>query len=148
MKNFLILLVVILMPSVTIYGQPMPVFDAFVASALEKSHLEQVLYYAQMVADNISMIENTVQQIEFMKQQSEIALRNLNSFGDIKDFDDFMSWYNRQLYLERRAGEVFDNINVKIGKKQYHVTDIKRMAYGAKDTYADYWDKEFTDCHC
>jgi len=145
MKRFLILLVVILMPCVIVYGQVGTAGDMLIAGILEWTHADQLIHYGQMVADNVTQITNTVKQIEYMEKQWDEALRNLNSFGDIKDFEGFMDWYNRQLYLERKAGQAFDNINVTIGKKQYHVTDLEGMAYGAKDSYADYWDKEFTE---
>ena len=145
MKKFLILLVLILIPYVFVYGQIGIGIDAVIASLLEVTHVDQGIAFAQMIADNIEMIENTVQQIEYMKTQADLALRNINSAGDIKDFEGFMDWYNRQLYLERKTGEAFDNINITIGKKQYHITDIEGMAYGYNDSYNDYWDKEFTD---
>ena len=145
MKKFLILLVLILIPYVFVYGQIGIGMDTVIASLLEVTHVDQGIAFAQMIADNVQMIENTIQQAEYLKNQTELAFRNLNSTGDIKDFESFMDWYNRQLYLERKAGEAFDNINITIGKKQYHITDIEGMAYGYNDSYNDYWDKEFTD---
>jgi len=147
MKRFFILLVVILFPFFSVFGQvpPMPVFDGFVVGALENSKFENFLYYGQQLFDNAQAIGNTVTQIEYMTKQWELAIKNLTSFPDIKDWDDFMSWYNRQLYLERQAGRAFDNINVKIGKKSYHFTDIENMAYGFKDEYVDYWDFVLSD---
>jgi len=58
-----------------------------------------MIYYGQQLADNVQQMENTVKQIEYMKTQAERAVQNLASADDIKSWDDFMDFYNRQLYL-------------------------------------------------
>jgi len=83
--------------------------------------------------------------IAHAKNQLDLAYKNMASLQDVDSWDDFMSWYNRQLYLERASENAWNNINVTVGKKQYHITQIEDMAYAAKENYGDYWDKEFTD---
>lgn len=83
------------------------------------------------------MVENFV-------RQTEQALKNLANIGEITSWDDFTSWYNRQLYLENMTENAFNSINIKIGGSNYKLLDIEGMAYGVKDSYIDYWDKEFT----
>jgi hypothetical protein len=36
-------------------------------------------------------------------------------------------------------------MSVTIGKKSYKLTDVDNIGYGLKDTYIDYWDKEFNE---
>jgi len=143
MKRFLfVLLVFIFFPCVTVYGQVF--FDAVIAATLQASHAEQVIHYAQMVSDNIMQIEQFRQMIENTGKQMDMAVQNLASIKDIGSWDDFMDFYNRQLYLERQTMQAYDNMNVTIGKKQYHISEINNIGGAMKDEYIDYWNKEFT----
>ena len=74
MKRFLLILLVIFLPCVIVYGQGL-VYDAILDSILTTSHIDQVIAFGQMLADNVQMIENTVQQIEYMKTQADLALQ-------------------------------------------------------------------------
>jgi hypothetical protein len=44
-----------------------------------------------------------------------------------------MDFYNRQLYLERQTAEAWDKINIKIGQKEYHISQIEDIAHGAME---------------
>jgi len=145
MKKFLLVfLVLVFIPFFNIFSQPMAVIDASLNSLMTTSSVAQYIHYAQMVADNIQQIAQFATMIENMVEQGQRAVQNLASAKDIRSWDDFMDFYNRQLYLERKTAQAFDNINVTIGKKQYHITDIEGMAYGFNKSYVDYWKKEFT----
>ena len=143
MKKFIFGLLIFI-PSLYAYGQVTAVFDAVLDTLLTASGLNQVIYYGQQLADNVQQITNTIAMIEHMKEQAERTVQNLASIKDIGSWDDFMGWYNRQLYLERQTAAIWDNTTVTIGKKQYHITDIESMKYASKDAYVDYWAKEFT----
>jgi len=144
MKRFLfVFLVLFFIPCFNAYSQ-MAVLDATLNSIMVNSGIAQGIYYAQQLADNISQITNTITQIKHMEEAAKRSIQNLESIKDIGSWDDFMDFYNRQLYLERQTAQIWDNTTVTIGKKQYHITDIENIKYGAKDAYADYWAKEFT----
>jgi len=143
MRKFLIMLVFVFSSMQISHSQTI-IGDSIIASLLELTHFDQVIYYGQMLQDNITQIDNTVKQIEYAKNQAELAIKNISS-ADIKSWDDFTDWYNRQLYLERSTIEAFNNINVTIGKKQYNIKQIEEMPYAFKDSYVEYWNNEFTD---
>ena len=141
MKRFLFLLFVVFLP-IHAYAQ---FFDAVIATTLQVSHAEQVIHYAQMVKDNIAQIEQFRLMLVNAGQQAQAAMQNLESIKDIGSWDDFMDFYNRQLYLERQAAEAWDNMSVKIGNKDYKLTDVYGIAEGLTETHIDYWNKEFTE---
>jgi hypothetical protein len=85
------------------------------------------------------------QQIEHWKFQVEHTLQNLKNAGDIKSWSDFMSWYNRQLYMEKQTMDSFQKANIKIGSKNYSLYDIEGIAGTVDDTYVKYWNMEFTE---
>jgi hypothetical protein len=146
MKRFLILFFVFLMGSRQIvHSQVTEVFDAAVGSLLTKMGIDQYIHYGQMVLDNISQINQLTIQAEYSAKAYQQAYNNLSRIGDIKSYDDFWNWYNRQLYLERRSREVFESMNVTVGSKKYAFTDIEGIAHGLDETYVQYWNNEFTE---
>jgi len=145
MKKFLVVFgVLIFLPCFNIFAQLL-VADAAVSALLNHLGAEQVIYYAQQLVDNVTQIENLIQTVENGKKQIEMAAKNLATAKDIRSWDDFTSWYNRQLYLENMTLQTWNDMNVTIGKKQYHITDTYGMANGFNDTYVEYWNKEFTE---
>ena len=145
MKKIIVLFfVVLLLPCFTVQSQ-MAVIDAALNSLMTISGIDQIIHYAQMVADNITQIQHMVQMVQNGRDQIERAMKNLSSAKDISSWSDFTSWYNRQLYLERRTMETFQNMNVSIGDKSYHLTDIEGIVSGYKDQTKEYWDNEFTE---
>jgi len=146
MKKILFLLVAFFLTIFNSYGQsPMVVFDSAVAGFLEWTHIDQIAYFAQQVENGIESIQYLYNQVKNTEKQIEMAAQNLKSLQDIDSWDDFMDWYNRQLYLERTAIESAKNMNVTIGKKDYSIYDLEGIAEGLDDTYIDYWNKEFTE---
>jgi len=144
MKRILFLLVVVFMPFFNTNGQ-MIVADTAVAVLLQKSGAEQIIYYAQQLQDNINNIKHLADQVKNTERQVEIAMQNLASAKDIDSWDDFMDWYDRQIYVERMAIETAKGMNVTIGKKNYSIYDLEGISKGLDDTLINYWDKEFTE---
>ena len=142
MKKFL-LVFLIFIPCFNAWGQA-PTFDSALNALMAATGINQMIYYGQQLADNITQIKNTATQIKHLEESAKRQIQNLQSIKDIGSWDDFMDFYNRQLYLERQTGQIWDNTTVTIGKKQYHITDIEGINYGTKDAYVDYWAKEFT----
>jgi hypothetical protein len=111
------------------------------------SFVEQVIYYAQSIGQMVQSGVNSYNQLQNMIKMSELAYQNLRGIVEIESWDDFMSWYNRQLYLERQVERRFSNMGMSIGGKTYKFSDMEDMknVQGAlKSTYVDYWDNEFT----
>jgi len=145
MKRFILLLLVILLLPVWNANAQVAVFDAILDGLLTTSNLNQVIYYGKQLADNFKQLEYMGKQAEHMLRTMEMATDNLSRIGDVKSWDDFMEWHNRQLYLERMTEQTFAGMKITIGKKSYSLTDIEGMAHGVKESYVDYWDKEFTE---
>jgi len=142
-RFFLLLLVVVFLPAQIAHSQ-LSVIDSAVELAIHESRLDQVFYYAQLVSQAMEQVVQIKNQIEQTAYIANRAMQNLTS-ADINSWDDFIDWYNRQLYLERMTVESFENMNVTIGKKNYKFTDIEGMVDGFNDTYIEYWNKEFTE---
>jgi len=146
MKRFiLVLMVVIFLPATTAHSQMTVAIAAVVDPIMTKLHLDQIAFYVQQAIDMGKEIEHFETQIKQLARQIDMNVQNLQNIKNIQNWDDFMDWYNRQLYLERRTEETWNNMNVSIGKKNYKLTDVEGIAYGLQDTYIDYWNKEFTE---
>jgi hypothetical protein len=146
MKRFILLLLFVFSLSVQrVHSQVMPVIDAAVADLMAATKIDQSLHYIQLAKDQVANLAKFTIMIENLGTQITMQLQNLQSASDIESFNDFMNWYNRSLYLDKQTVDTFKNMNITVGKKSYHFMDMESMAYGLKETYVDYWDKEFTE---
>jgi hypothetical protein len=123
-------------------------FSVVTAPALESlasvTHADQVMYYIQMVEQQMQAAVNSYNQLQNMIRAEQRALDNLQGITKVTNFNDFMDWYNRQLYLERQAEQRFTNMGVKIGSKNYKLADIDEIPDAANTRFgAGYWD-DFT----
>jgi len=143
-KSLFLVLVLFCAFSVCANAQ-LAVVDGAVQSLLTAMGIDQVIYYAQSLAELSQNVQNSYQQIQHMIRAEQRALENLRSIVDVRNFDDFMKWQNRQLYLEREVEDRFDNIGVKIGKNTYTLTELDKIPSAMRDNYGDpYWD-DFTE---
>jgi hypothetical protein len=101
--------------------------------------LDQALYYAQSVSQMIASVENTYNQVQNMIRMEKMALDNLRHITEVKSFDDFMSWYNRQLYLERQAEQKFMNMGVKVGGQTIRMKEIDEIPGALRTSFVDPW---------
>jgi prefoldin subunit 5 len=67
---------------------------------MEQTHLDQIIYYVQMIEQQIQAAQNTYNQYQDMIRAEQRALENLKGITSVNSFDEFMDWYNRQLYLK------------------------------------------------
>jgi hypothetical protein len=138
MKKFIFLLVIVGFLSVQkAQAQIVMVADAVVQGMLEKTNGEQLFYYGEMAANQIANMQQFLYMVSNLEKQIQQNVQTLQSAKDITNFKDFMDWYNRSLYMERRTLDTLNNLDIKIGKKSDHFTDIENMAYGMKDTYIE-----------
>ena len=142
-KIIVFILIVIFLPFLSVHGQ-MLVADMALTALMTYTGIEQAIAYAQMIVDNVQQIQNMVQMVKHMEQQVTRTIQNLASAGDISSWSDFTDWYNRQLYLEKRTMQTFQNMNVSIGNNSYHLTDIEGIVTGYTNQTKDFWDNEFT----
>jgi cell division protein FtsB len=121
------------------------VIDAGLTSFMAWSHADQIVKYGLMIAAQTEEVANTYQQVQMMIEAEKRAINNLSGVLDVKNFDDFMKWQNRQLYLEREAEDRFYSMGVKIGGKNYTVTELNGIPGALHNTFGDpYWD-DFTE---
>jgi len=145
MKKLLIMTVLLLtMTVLPVYAQ-LAVVDGLAGGLLLETKIEQGVYFAQQVSHMIKNVQHMATQVQHMVETTERAIQNLASAQNIHSYKDFMAWYNRQLYLERMTVDAFKNANITIGKKNYKFSDAEGILSGVKETYVDYWDKEFTE---
>jgi hypothetical protein len=113
---------------------------------MQATHIENVIYYAQMIEQQIEAAVNTYHQLESMIRAEQRALQNLAGIASVGSYSDFMSWYNRQLYLEREAETRFQNIGIQIGGTSYGLRDLEEIPGALKGRFASdgYWDN-FTE---
>jgi hypothetical protein len=145
MKRFIfVFLVVAFLPATRINSQVVTV-GAVTDLLMQKAHADQILYYVDSLAELVKTAEKTEAMFENLEKQFQNQIQNISNISQIHSYKDFMNWYNRQLYLERRTEETWNNMHITIGKKNYKITDAKGIGYGLQDTYIDYWNKEFTE---
>jgi hypothetical protein len=123
----------------------MGALDGAMVALLEVTHLDQVAAYAQQLIQLVQSAENTYNQFQNMIRQEQMALKNLKGISNVKSWDDFKDWNNRQLYLERQAEGKFKNLGVSVGGKKYSFTEAEELAEAMKYQYVDYFDRDFTE---
>jgi hypothetical protein len=114
-------------------------------SLMAVTHADQVIYYAQSIAQLVESAMTAYDQLQTSIRMEKRALENLKNIGDARSAGDLMTWYNRQLYLERAAEERFKNIGVSIGGKKYNMEEISEIPGALKTTYGDYWKNDFSE---
>jgi len=144
MKGLWILLLVVFFAPMLSYGQ-LAVVDAVLEGLITGTWIEEALFYGEMIANDVIQIEQIYTHVEYTIKAYERQIKNLETIGDIRSWDDFKQWHNRQLYLEKLAEESFTGMNVSIGNKNYSITDVEGIASGARDNYVEFWNKEFTE---
>jgi hypothetical protein len=119
--------------------------DAISTALITKMGADQLVYYAQSLYQMVDSAQNTYNQFQNMLRAEERALQNLKGIQDVKSWEDFMKWQNRQLYLEKEAESRFVNMGVKVGGKTYTLKNIEDIPAGFVDTYVDYWKEDFSE---
>jgi hypothetical protein len=149
MKKYLLLLIVIVFLPVQAAQAQIPLPTVVTAPILETMTealgIEQKVTYAKLVAETINSGVTLTQMMAETVKQTEAALRNLSRMGEINSWDDFMNWYNRQLYLEHQTNDTFNNLGLTVGGKHYNFSDLEAQGNAVVDTFGEFWNKEFTE---
>jgi hypothetical protein len=89
-------------------------------------------------------VESTIalkDQVEHWIRNEERYLKNLKSIMDVRSFNDFMGWFNRTLYISQEAERIYNGMGIKIGGKNYGLTDIDEIPDAIRNEYVDrHWD--------
>jgi hypothetical protein len=95
--------------------------------------------------ETITSVKHLYDQLEHMKQSTKRAIDNLKGILSVGSLSDFMSWFDRQLYLEREVERRYNNLDVTIGGKSYHVSEIDKIPETLKNDYADKWANGYSE---
>jgi hypothetical protein len=107
------------------------------------AQIENVAKYAMMVENMVETATNSYNQVQNLMRMEERVVKNLKGAKNIRSFDDFKNWYNRGLYLEKQAEDIFNSIGVQIGDKTYSLTDINEIPDALEEAFT--WDTEFSE---
>ena len=119
---------------------------ALTQALMERTRIESVIYYGQMIIQQVQAAHNTYQQVQAALRAEWRALDNLRGITSVNSFSDFMSWYNRQLDLERYRDQRMDNIRIRIGNNYHRLRDIENIRDDIRTSYGRaYWERGLTD---
>jgi hypothetical protein len=107
--------------------------------ALEKT------YYIQQAEDMVMSIKHLYDQLEHLKRTEERYMKNLKSIMDARSFSDFMGWFNRSLYITQEAERIYNGMGVKIGGKNYGLTDIDEIPDALRNEFVDRHSGDLTE---
>jgi hypothetical protein len=144
MKRFFLIAICFIFCAGVLSAQ-MVVIDAALNSLMAATKVEQALNFGLMIKAQAESALTAYNQLQSLIKQGEAVAQNLKKFKDIRSFDDFMKWNNRQLALEQAAEQKFNNIGIKVGGKTVNLKELKDLPATMHETYVDYWDKEFTE---
>ena len=117
-----------------------PVMEGLIAAM----KIDQLAYYADSILQMVNSANNTANQFQHMLRMEKMALDNLKGISDVQSWDDFMTWFNRQLYLERQAEQKFLSMGVKVGGQTHRLADIDNIPDAMKESYVDFWEKDLS----
>jgi hypothetical protein len=123
------------------------VLAAPILATLQSTKIENALFYLDSLAQAVTNATNTYNQFQNMLRQEKMALDNLSKIGDVRDYGSFTNWFNRQLYLERRAENKFNAIEVTIGTNKYPLAEIADMPKAVAEGYFDkkFWENSLSE---
>jgi hypothetical protein len=109
------------------------------APMLESQGFTQIAHMVTQIEQAIANAQNTYNQFQNLLRAEERARKNMLGVTDIKSFDDFKKWYNRQLYLEKEAETRLTTSGVKIGDKFYSLKNVQDIPEAAKNNFTDFF---------
>jgi hypothetical protein len=123
----------------------MAVIDAGAAAILSATKIDQAANFAMMIKSQAESAMTAYNQLQALIRQGEAVMQNMKGFKNVRSFDEFMAWNNRQVALEKSAEDKFNKLGIKVGDKTINLKDIKDLPAAMKETYVGYWDNEFTE---
>lgn len=146
MKKTVLFFVVILSLSQTqkVHAQA-GVTEGLLTSILAYLKVDQQANTILELAAYAEQITHLVTQIEQTRLLVEDSLENFKRLEDVENFEDFMRWNNRQLYLERQVENKFNGIGINVGGKKYGVRDAMDIPEALINETKENWSGEFTE---
>ena len=148
MKKISVFFVVLLLTVFTFNAnaQGFPVIDAILNTTTLGNGIESAIHFAQQIYQTVQSVQEMYSQTQLMIKQAERAVKNIMSVTDIRSFDDFMRWTNRQLYMAQDIEGRFNNLGVVIGGKKFSARDIDDIPGALRESFDDsYWSSQFTE---
>jgi len=143
MKRFFIVFLAVFFLPLQAHSQ-MAITAPILEGIMSELKIDQAIYYVQAGLNAASQIEHLAAQSKNMADTLGRSILNIGRLGEVKTWDGFMDWYNRQLYLESEAERIFESATVSVGNKTYSLFDVESMARDLDDTRIDFWNAEFT----
>lgn len=118
---------------------------ALTQTLLQLSRMERVLYYGQMVAQQIQAARNTYEQVQAALRAEQRVFNNLRGIQSVNSYAELMAWYNRQLDVEQYRNHRFDSIRIRVGNTDHRLREIQNIPESISTVYGRaYWEREFT----
>ena len=114
---------------------------------LVETRAGQVIQHAQMMGEHARSAATIYSQLQTARRMYEMARNNVSRINDVRSWDDFMRWYNRQLALEQMTVRQLDRTGIRIGGQTYGLRQIMEIprAMGARHAEIDeFWEGQFT----
>ena len=91
-----------------VLGAQMAVIDAAAGLLLSSTKVEQAANFALMIKEQAESALTAYNQLQALIRQVQAVEQNLKNFENVRSWDDFMAWHNRQLALEQAAESKFN----------------------------------------
>jgi len=106
---------------------------------LVETRAGQVIQHAQMMGEHARSAATIYSQLQTARRMYEMARNNVSRINDVRSWDDFMRWYNRQLALEQMTVRQLDRTGIRIGGQTYGLRQIMEIprAMGARHAEID-----------
>jgi len=145
MRKILLVLATILSISAPALHAQVIVAAPILETLFKTTGIEQAVHNGMMLAQTIQGAINTYNQLQRAIRMYEMALNNIGRIADVRSWDDFMTWYNRQLELERRTERQIESMNVRIGNNTHGIRDIMDIPDSIREQHVDSWGRELSD---
>jgi hypothetical protein len=95
------------------------------------------LFQAKQTLDDAASVYQSYEQLQHWIRNEKRYMDNLLSVVDVRSFSDFMGWFNRKMYIARESERIYNDMGVKIGGKNYGLTDIDKIPDALRSEYVD-----------
>lgn len=147
MKKYLILFLVLLLPLASAFasGTAQVANSTALNVIMMNEHIQTAMRYAQQVKEWAGAAQHMIQQVQHWKGQIEQYVQNIKSATDIRSWDDFTSWMDKQNFVTDKSQDLLNKLNIKIGDKSYSLNDISGLMNSFDSKLKEYWNMEFSE---
>lgn len=127
------------------------VFTCFMQLALSAQgqpviDIAHILETIQVATQTYQQVQNTIKQLEYQYQQTQMQLQNLQSFdfSSIDSITDAVSFVDKNLSFLRNTENRLKNMRVQIGKGSYDLASLYKSPDGVFNEMSDLWTRDLT----